>query len=40
MNRDPIHVKCGDYEKTYDKDESDYIWKQEILEAVLFSVFG
>lgn len=40
LNREPIHVKFGDYEKTYDKDESEYIWKQEILEAVLSSAFG
>ena len=29
-----------DFEKIYDKDESDYIWKQEILTNVLGKAFG
>ena len=40
LNREPLHFKCGEYEKIYDKDEGDYIWKQEILEAVLSNAFG
>lgn len=40
LNREPLHFKCSDYEKIYDKDESDYIWKQEILEVVLSNAFG
>ena len=40
LNHEPLHFKCGDYEKIYDKDESAYIWKQVILEEVLSNAFG
>ena len=40
LNSKPLHMKCGDFEKIYDKDESDYIWKQEILTNVLGKAFG
>jgi len=40
LNCEPLHVKLGVYEKIYDKDESEYIWKQEILERVLSNAFG
>ncbi len=40
LNKAPLHIKCGEYEKIYDEGESNYIWKQEILQNALSKAFG